>query len=169
MHLQTERLLLRPLQRGDVEPIVALWADPEVTRFLGGPRDPDTVRAVLEEEADEPPIGRLGQWPLVERSSGEVVGDCGLIEKEVDGVPCVDLVYVLARPAWGRGYATEIAAALVGYAFEEVGLARLVAIIHPDNEGSKRVAAKLGMSLESRPLRPDGVVRELWSLTAPGR
>lgn len=167
MHLETERLLLRSLERDDIERIVALWADPEATRFLGGPRDPDVVRHVLEAEVEEPPADRLGQWPLVEKSSGEVVGDCGLIEKEVDGVPCVDLVYVLARPAWGKGYATEIAAALVDLAFDELGLERLVAIIHPDNDASKRVAAKLGMVLESRSVRPDGVTREVWCMATP--
>ena len=166
MRLETDRLLLRPLRREDVESIVALWSDPQVTRFLGGPRDGERVRAILLEELTEPPLGPLGQWPVVLKASGEFVGDCGLIPKEIDGRDEVELVYVLSPGAWGRGYATEIGTALLRFAIEELAHERVVSLIDVENLASKRVAQKLGMHREAMVKRPDGVERELW-VTGP--
>ena len=168
MLLETDLLLLRSLQPEDVEPELCLWTDPDVMRFMGGPRDAEKVRLILEEELVEPPEGPLGQWPVVERVSAAFVGDCGLISKQIADRAEVELVYVLASGAWGKGYATEIAAALLGYAADELGLARVVSLIDTDNLASKRVAAKLGMRLESMVKRPDGVERELWVIGAVG-
>jgi len=162
VRLETERLLLRPLVPADVEPEVRLWADPDVTRFMGGPREPETVRRILEGEIEAPPEGPLGQWPVVDRGSEEFIGDCGLVAKDVDGRSEVELLYVFARGAWGMGYATEIGSALLRFAHEELGLARVVSLIDPDNGDSRRVAAKLGMTMEKVVSRPDGSSRELW-------
>jgi RimJ/RimL family protein N-acetyltransferase len=162
MRLETDRLLLRDLHPDDVESEVALWSDPQVTRCLGGPRDEERVRAILQEELAQPPLGPLGQWPVVQKASGEFVGDCGLIAKEIEGREEVELVYILAAGAWGKGYATEIGAALLRFAIEELHQKRLVSLIDAENTASKRVAEKLGMHLEALVMRPDGVERELW-------
>lgn len=162
MRLETERLLLRSLEPADIESELSLWADPQVMLFMGGPRDPERVRRILEDEIAEPLAGPLGQWPLVEKASGAVVGDCGLISKEVDGRSEVELVYVIASSAWGHGYATEVGAALLGYARGELGLSRVVSLIEPGNAASKHVAGKLGMHLETVITRPDGGEREVW-------
>jgi RimJ/RimL family protein N-acetyltransferase len=156
MRLETDRLLLRELRPEDVEPEVSLWADAQVTRCLGGPRDEARVRTILQEELAEPPQGPLGQWPVVHKASGEFVGDCGLIAKEIE------LVYILAVSAWGNGYATEIGSALLHFATEELQHKRVVSLIDVENLASKRVAEKLGMHLEALVKRPDGVERELW-------
>ena len=161
MKLETDRLLLRSLQPQDVEQMVSLVTDPGVTRFLGGPRDAEQVRTILQNELVEQP-GRLGQWPVVLKVTGEFVGGCGLISKEIEGVTEVELVYALAASAWGKGYAAEIGSALLDFATEELLLKRVVAMIDPENLPSKRVAEKLGMQLESMVMSPDGNERELW-------
>jgi hypothetical protein len=74
----------------------------------------------------------------------------------------------LSREAWGRGYATEIGAALVRLALGDLRLARLVSLIDVGNVASKHVAGKLGMSLESLVERPAGIARELWVIEAKG-
>jgi RimJ/RimL family protein N-acetyltransferase len=61
MRLETERLVLRSLMPRDVEPEVRLWTDPDVTRFMGGPRDSERVRQLLEDEIATPPEGPLSQ------------------------------------------------------------------------------------------------------------
>jgi [ribosomal protein S5]-alanine N-acetyltransferase len=162
MRLETKRLLLRELNPEDVELEVSLWADPQVTCCLGGPRNEEKVRKILQQELVEPPQGPLGQWPVVQKASGEFVGDCGLMTKEIEGRQEVELVYILAENAWGKGYATEIGAALVRFAFEELQLKRVVSLIDVENLASKHVAQKLGMHLEATVMRPDGVERELW-------
>ena len=160
--LETEGLILRTHRAADVDALVELWSDPEVTRHLGGPRDRDWLRSVFEETARDPYAERYDLWPLIEKGSGQLVGHCGLLEKEVDGRPEIELTYVLARPAWGKGYATEIGRALVRYAFEGRGVARLIALIEPGNAASERVARKLGMRLEREIVRPGGEVRKLY-------
>jgi ribosomal-protein-alanine N-acetyltransferase len=168
VRLETDRLLLRAIQPEDVEPEVALWTDPDVMRFMGGPRNGERVRAILEEELATPPLGPLGQWPVVRKDSGGFVGDCGLIAKEIEGRDEVELVYVLASSAWGSGYATEIGAALLDFAGHELHLGRVVSLIDVDNSASKRVAQKLGMHREAVVRRPDGVERELWAIELAG-
>ena len=168
MKLETDRLLLRSFRPQDVEQMVSLVEDPGVTRLLGGPRDAEEVRTILQNELVEQP-GRLGQWPVVLKVTGEFVGGCGLISKEIEGVREVELVYAFAASAWGRGYATEIGSALLGFATEELRLKRVVALIDPENLPSKRVAEKLGMQRESMVMSPDGNERELWVTAAAHR
>ena len=73
--LETPRLLLRPLQASDVDVLIALWADPTVTRYMGGPRQTETVRRILEEELRNGSVDAFGFCPVVEKTSGRVIGD----------------------------------------------------------------------------------------------
>jgi RimJ/RimL family protein N-acetyltransferase len=167
LKIETEHLIIRPLQPVDARPLAELWADPEVTRYLGGPRDRDEVERILREDAAAETPETFDLWPVVERATGEVVGHCGLLEKEVDHRPEIELVYVLRRASWGRGYATEAAGAIRDYAFTELGVRRLISLIHPGNESSERVARKVGMTLRGETLRSDGQMRRIYELGAP--
>ncbi len=168
MRLETERLVLRSMEVEDIEAIIDLWTDPEVTRFLGGPREAGMVRDTSIEDLAQPPAGPFGLWPLIEKSSDRFIGHCGLLDKEIDGAICVELIYVLDRAAWGKGYATEIGLRLLDFAFDELGLDRVVALVEPENLPSRLVAAKVGMRHESTLVRPGGAIRELWSISRPG-
>jgi [ribosomal protein S5]-alanine N-acetyltransferase len=167
--LTTERLLLRRQTSADAEFLVALWSDPEVTRHLGGPRDQEWLRATFEESAVDPFREEFDLWPVVERASGQPIGHCGLLPKEVDGLPEIELNYIFARSAWGRGYAVEIGTALLRHAFKNLGLQRLIALIDPENEASERVAARLGMRLERSTTRPSGAGRRVYAIEAGAR
>ena len=167
MQIETPRLLIRSPRTSDAAPLAAIWADPQVTQFMGGPRDRAEVQRALEEDALLPVPPEIDLWPVVEKSSGKLVGDCGLTEKEVDGQKEVELVYVLERGSWGKGYATEAAWAIMTYAFEELGLPRLISLIDPRNVASERVALKLGMALEKETLRPGGKVMRVYAIVAP--
>lgn len=129
---------------------------------MGGSRDPNKVTRLLEDELASPRSDALGLWPVIEKATGKVVGDCGLVPKEIDGQAEIELVYVFARDVWGQGYATEVAAALRDYAFEHLGVARLVALIDPANPASERVALKIGMHHEKDTQRPDGMRRSVY-------
>ncbi len=166
MRIETERLLLRTLRRADGEPLARLWSDPLVTRYMGGPRDAATIRQMMEEEAGTPST-MDDLWPVVEKATGDVIGHCGLLRKQVDGRDEVELVYVLAASAWGHGYATEIAVGLRDYAFTQVRLGRLVALVDPDNGASARVAERVGMHLEKETLRPGGKTMAVYAIEAP--
>jgi ribosomal-protein-alanine N-acetyltransferase len=162
--LETERLTLRYQQPSDVAPLVDLWADPKVTRHMGGPRDREWLQSAFEETARDPRAERYDLWPLIEKETGQVVGHCGLLDKEVEGRQEIELIYVLASSAWGKGYATEIGRALKAYAFEEMGLGRLIALIEPENTASERVAEKVGMRLEKEVVRPGGELRRVYAV-----
>jgi RimJ/RimL family protein N-acetyltransferase len=164
--LETRRLLLRNTQASDIPELVRMWTDPEVTRFMGGPRDAIQLEKTFAEDVHNPDPWLYDQWPVIEKSSGELIGYCGLLDKEVDGRPEIELVYVFVPSAWGRGYATEIALGLREHAVQKMGLRRLIALIEPANMGSARVAERAGFHLERKVTRPGGE-RELYVFQAP--
>lgn len=168
MILETERLVLRYQQPSDVAALAELWTDPEVTEHMGGPRDRAKLLSALEETAKHPRAEPDDLWPVVEKDSGEVVGDCGLLDKEVEQRQEIELVYVIRRASWGRGYATEMAEGIKRHAFERLGLRRLIALIEPGNVASERVAIKVGMRLEKEIVRPGGALRLLYAVEAAG-
>ena len=163
---ETERLRVRPLAEADIAAIAALWADAEVTRYMGGARDLAEVRRLLMDGLSEP-RSPLDLWPVVEKSSGLVVGHCGLLPKEVDGRDEVELVYVIAAGYWGRGYATEAAVAIRDYAFGALGVERLVSLVDRENVASERVALKLGMEFEKETIRPSGKAMRVYAMDCP--
>ena len=166
--LETERLLLRRQQVSDITPLVDLWTDPEVTRYMGSPRDRDWIQSEFEETAQSPYAEHFDLWPVIEKETVHLVGHCGLLEKEVEGRPEIELVYVLVSSVWGKGYATEMAQAIKRFAFEAMDVKRLIALIEPENEASERVAIKVGMHLEKEVIRSGGAQRRVYVVENEG-
>ena len=146
--MTSERLLLRPFAEADVEPLYALMQDPDVMRYVGDRRVPtlqETWRAVAGWIGHWSLRG-YGLWAVVERESGAVIGRAGIINP-VDW-PAPEVGYLLGRSWWGRGYATEAAAAAMAWGFTTIGFERLISLIDPANAASIRVAERLGETLE---------------------
>ena len=162
--LETERLWLRRIQMDDVEFLVELWTDSDVTRYAGGPRDKDWLRNLLEETAQNPFAEKYDLWMTLEKAGGQRVGHVGLLEKEIEGAIEYDYGYFLMPSFWGRGYATEICKAVMHYGREVLGLRRMVAMIDPMNAASQNVALKLGMKLEREMMRPGTIPRRMYSI-----
>lgn len=80
--------------------------------------------------------------------SREFAGDCGLTPQTVEGVTDIEVGWHTKREYWNQGLATEAAIACRNHAFADLGLQRLISIIHPDNTASRRVAEKMGMEVE---------------------
>ena len=139
--LVTARLLLRPPGPDDADAIYERYAsDPYVTRFLGWPRHRSLqeTRAFLQFSAREWERWPAGPYLIVSRANGGLVGGTGLgFETAHEAVTG----YVLARDAWGKGYATEALAAVVDVA-ARLGVTRLSALCHPDHRLSQRVLEK---------------------------
>lgn len=159
--LLTDRLALTALERGHFAALVDLWSDPEVTRYMGGPRDRATLPAAFEEDLGSTDAFDL--WPLLQKSTGELVGFAGIIPKQIADKDEHELIYVLARSAWGQGIATEIATALIGHADRQLQLTRLVALINPENNASAHVAKKTGFVLERTVDRDVGHQKHLYA------
>jgi ribosomal-protein-alanine N-acetyltransferase len=160
--ISTERLL-RPMLLEDAEPFAAIVADPEALRFIG-----DGTTGTLEETVEwvERSIRRNAFGGFDKRTvvaeDGSVAGWCGIGVWTIEGVVERELGYVLAREHWG-GYATEAASAMRDHALTTLGVRRLIALIHPHNHASKRVAGKLGFTYE-RMAPFHGRTVELWAL-----
>jgi len=156
--LRTRRLLLREWRDEDMDPFVALNDDAEVTRFLRGgngyTREDSLERfAHMRSHWDE---HGYGLFATELRSSGSFIGFVG-VEDPVflpEVMPSVEIGWRLAREVWGEGLATEAATEVLRWSFEELGLDRVISVIHPDNTASIRVAEKLGMRPWLRTLHP---------------
>lgn len=169
MYLMTDRLLLRPVEYQDIDQLVAMWTDPAVACAVGGAQEREAVRERLDEQVEAPTAGPYGRWPLIDKTSGIVVGDCGLLMTEIDGRAEVELSCMIARPAQGRGYASEIGEALLRFAFDILGAARVIALVDPRCAPAMALVDDLGMHLESTVTGADGAPRELWAVERDAR
>jgi RimJ/RimL family protein N-acetyltransferase len=165
--IRTERLVLRPISREDLDAYAAMFADPEVVRFIG-----DGTVATRDESVEwiERSIERNANEGWDMRSvllldEGVVIGRCGIAVREIDGRTEHEVGYLFGRALWGWGYATEAAVAMRDRALGELGLSRLIALIQHGNAASKRVARKLGMAYE-RDVEFHGRTVELHALEA---
>lgn len=140
--LRTERLILRPVTVHDHTALLGHWTDPEVRRFLFDDEvlPPDEILTVIAESASTFADGGYGIWVI--QAAGELAGTAGLRPLENLGI---ELVYSLAPPAWGKGYATEAAGAVLDYAFGQLGLPEVLAEIDQGNAASVAVIERLGM------------------------
>jgi RimJ/RimL family protein N-acetyltransferase len=151
--LETERLILRRFTEADVDHLFDLNNDPEVMRFING--GTPTPREVIQKDIlpgflqyDERYPG-YGFWAAIEKASGEFVGWFSFRAEE--GAPDeISLGYRLHKAAWGKGYATEGARALIRKGFTELGVRRVIATTYEDNLASRRVMEKVGMRLVRR-------------------
>jgi [ribosomal protein S5]-alanine N-acetyltransferase len=148
MRLETPRLTLRPLRDDDLGRLARLLGDAEALALWGDPLDRDGARQWIERNQARYEADGFGRCAMVLRSGGELVGDCGLARTTVEGDPEIELGWVVAKAHWGRGLATEAGAAWRDYAFERAGLERIVSMISEQNPASRRVAEKLGATVE---------------------
>ena len=148
LRLETPRLTLRPLDDGDLDDICLLLGDAEALALWGGPLDREGARQWIERNLARYEADGFGRCAVVLRRTGELVGDCGLIRTEVEGVPEVELGWIVRKADWGKGIATEAAQAWRDHAFAQLGLHRIVSMVSPENVASRRVAEKLGMTVE---------------------
>ncbi|MDT5042734.1 MAG: [ribosomal protein S5]-alanine N-acetyltransferase [Actinoplanes sp.] len=163
MELETPRLLLREFRPDDRPAVHSFAADPLVTRYTAwGPLTAEETAAELRASAAvarELPRVRYA-LAVTDRSTGAVLGS---IELRVTSTRHRrgSLDFAFGRSAWGRGYATEAAVALVGFGFGELGLRKITATCSPENAASSRVLTKIGMRLEGY-LHDHVLVRDTW-------
>lgn len=144
--LQINSFTMRPLQASDLDSLAAIWADPEVTRFLpsrGVPISRENAEKSLRAFINHWQQRGYGIWAIVESNASQMVGYCGL--RYLDELSEVEVLYGLAKAYWGRGIATQAAKAAVAYGFNVVHLDKLIALALPENLASRRVIEKTGL------------------------
>lgn len=155
--LSTERLVLRAIGTDDLEAYAAMCADAEVMRHIGqgGPVGRDAAWYQLAFFLGHWALRGYGMW-AIERE-GRMIGRAGFIHPE--GWPGLELGWLLARDAWGQGYATEACRAALGHGRAQFGQREFISLIRPANERSIAVASRLGATL----------AREIDFMGAPAR
>lgn len=142
---QTARLLIREFESVDTPCLSKILGDPAVMEFSRGGKltETDTIRFIEWCRSSYHEHG-YGQWALVERSSGALIGFCGLSHATVDGVAEVEIAYRLAGDKWGRGFASEAANMALEHGFSVCNINSIVGIVSPRHGASIRVLEKLG-------------------------
>lgn len=145
--LETQRLLLRPMQATDIDDLLLIFTDPKVMEaFDTPPFDHDQMAQWLQRNLDHQARYGYGLFSVILKSNGSLIGDCGLEVMEIDGVQVAELGYDFRSDYWNRGLATETATAVREYAFTTLELPRLISLIRVGNRASQRVAEKIGMT-----------------------
>lgn len=153
--IETDRLRLRGHGLDDFAASCALWADPEVTRFIGGvPQSAEEVWARLLRYAGHWTLLDFGFWLVEEKATGRFVGEAGLFDARRDLDPPFGAMkeagWVFAPAAHGKGYATEAMQAVLAWQDARFCAAPVACMIHPDNAASLRVAERCGFTAYAR-------------------
>jgi RimJ/RimL family protein N-acetyltransferase len=165
--VDTPRLRLQLPSAADAQAFLDIHQDPEVLKYVVLGAASTGLTAAWRNIATI--VGHwhmrgYGQWAVVERDSGLVVGRVGLWNPE--GWPGIELGWVIHREHWGRGFATEAALAALAWAWTHVDVDEIISMIQPDNVRSLRVAAKLGQSF-SRTEVLNGTTLHVYAIDRP--
>ena len=147
--LETDRLIIRPWVESDRPIFAELTRDPAVMRYVhaGLPYTEDEVEEFFTRQARQLAQHNVCMGAVIEKSTGRFIGLSGV---QPVGREHLEIGWIFAREAWGKGYATEAGAAAMKHVLETLGRSRVIALIDPPNEPSKRVAARLGMQYEGQ-------------------
>ena len=145
--LETQRLILREWRHSDLDAFAAIYAVPDVMRYLSG--DPLTRQESwrnMATAAGHWVLRGYGTWVVERKEDGGVVGRVGLIQPE--GWPGLEVGWTLGKPYWGKGYATEAISLISQFAFNTLNLNKLEAGCYANNIGSARAFEKCGYQRE---------------------
>jgi len=165
-YLETPRTFMREILGNDLEFLLQMMSDAEVMRYYPRPYTEKDVRDFISRMRTRYREDGVGLWMLIDREKGEPLGRVGLYRQRVNGVDEFEIGYMLHRPFWRRGLATEAALAVREYAFAERKLPRVVSLVRPDNAPSQGVARKLGMEIVGR-CEQMGLEHHVFAVSSP--
>lgn len=175
--LETDRLVLRPPQESDLDGWAAFMADEDSARFVGGVQPREVAWRFMATMTGSWALKGFGMFSVLEKASGRWIGRLGPWQPE--GWPGTEVGWGIAREQWGRGYATEGAAAAIDWAFDTLGWAEVIHCIDPANRGSIAVARRLGSvnrgpgrmapPFENHPVDIWGQSRDEWRARRPAQ
>jgi len=145
---ETDRLIIRPLTMDDIKLWTPFFYNPKSIRYFpnfltSNPKEDAT--SWISKQLVRYENGKFGLHALIEKSTGRFIGQCGLLEQDVEGEKEIEIGYSLLHQFEGKGYAAEASRFFKNYAFENNITNSLVSIIHVYNIASQKVAMKNGM------------------------
>ena len=153
----TTRLRIRDFVPGDLEPLVEIFAKPEVWRFpFERAFTPEETDGYLRRRIDAQVSGSASPAAVEERTTGRLLGYIALSPPDwlPEVMPAVEIGWRLDPPYWGQGLATEGARAMLDYGFDVMGLTEILSIYEPDNIASGQVMKRLGMRFLRKTMHP---------------
>lgn len=145
---QTDRLGFRQWQDTDTEPFAHMNADPEVMEFFPATLSQGEAAAFITRVRTFIDGNGFGLWAVDEKATGNFIGFIGLTTPRFESffTPCIEIGWRLAKPYWGKGYATEGAKASLDYGFSALGFEKIYSFTAITNKHSERIMQKIGMT-----------------------
>jgi RimJ/RimL family protein N-acetyltransferase len=147
--IETDRLIVRPWRDSDRAEYLSSCNSQAVTVHLGGPAAIEEIDSGLKRIRDSQEQHGFCFWAVERRSDGRFLGYCGLKMANLPGTPVehdIEIGWRLREDAWGQGYASEAAEAVLSWAWENLDVHRIVSFTVPANEASRRVMERIGMT-----------------------
>ena len=147
VQLETDRLILRPFQKIDLDSLAALNGDDETMKYISPPLSREQVVGAIDWFIAEWQRLGYGWFAIFEKATNRFLGQCGLqcLEGKADALD-VELAFVIDKTAWGNGYATEAAQTVINFGFGPGKLQKIVAVTMAANVPCQRVLDKLGFT-----------------------
>lgn len=145
---ESERLFFRQMLFRDISELNKMLQDADVMYAWEHAFTDDEVQSWLDRRISSYQNGRYDYLLAVQKTTGDVIGQIGLLDEEIEGEHYAGLGYILKKEYWHQGYATEGAEAMLEYAFSKLGMREVIATIRPENYPSRKVAERIGMKEE---------------------
>jgi RimJ/RimL family protein N-acetyltransferase len=145
--IKTDRLILKLLRSTDAERLYQIYQREGVLRYFPNPNPPqlERVQRFIVGQQEHWEVHGYGNWGIIAKGESKMIGWAGL--QYLPELEETEVGFLLDRPFWGKGYASEAALASLKFGFEQVGLDHIIALVHPENLASRRVIEKCGMDL----------------------
>lgn len=161
----TPRLAFRQMTTDDLDDMAALLGDLAVMRYYPRPKARDEALAWIDWNQRLYQQEGFGLWLVTLLTTGEFVGECGLTPQQIEGTVEIEIGYHVRSDLQGHGYATEAAAACRDLARDVLTTNRLIAITHPNNTASQRVAEKIRLTHERDAVSRSGQPVRIYATT----
>jgi RimJ/RimL family protein N-acetyltransferase len=150
---------------GDLDFIASMLGHPDVMRYYPKLYTRDEAKVWIDRQEGRYASDGHGLWLIVNRTTQEPLGQCGLAIQSVEGTMLPEIGYLVHRPYWRQGYASEAAAAVRDYAFGVLQKDLVISLIRPINIPSQGVARKLGMQLQPQLVQFHDLEHMVWKMT----
>ncbi|MBC2193981.1 GNAT family N-acetyltransferase [Listeria booriae] len=148
--IETERLIFRELDQQDYADLCDILQDEETMTAYGSVFSDAQVQDWLNKQQDNYERWGFGLWAVIEKATGDFVGQVGLTMQRVEDEEVLEIGYLLKRKFWHQGFATEAALACKQYALETMKAEQVTCTIRDTNVASQKVAERLGMTRHKR-------------------
>jgi ribosomal-protein-alanine N-acetyltransferase len=146
--IKTARLTLRPFTLQDAEPLYQILSIPGVLEYFPSSDAPDLerVKKLVQRQIDHWAEHDFGWWAVEPESNGELIGWSGL--QYLPETDEIEIGYLLSKPYWGKGLATESATSGLDFGFNTLNILEIIGIVHPENFASQKVLEKIGLDFQ---------------------